>query len=141
MILTIRTDKPEAELGLYDKNGTELASETWEAHRQLAETIHLQIAKLLQFVSGDSSDLQAPSLKSINIVTGIVVYAGPGSYTGLRIGMSVGNALACSLGCQIGATKSQDWQKNGVELLTAGRGGQIAITYHEETAKNTKPPK
>ncbi len=46
IILTIRTDKPEAEIGLYDGE-QQLAYEMWSAHRQLAETIHTKIKELL----------------------------------------------------------------------------------------------
>jgi hypothetical protein len=45
IILTIRTDKPEAEIGLYDDE-KQIIYETWQAHRQLAETIHLKIKEL-----------------------------------------------------------------------------------------------
>ena len=47
IILTIRTDKPEAEIGLYD-GSTQLAYETWQAHKQLSETIHAKILSLLK---------------------------------------------------------------------------------------------
>lgn len=36
IILSIRTDKPEAEVGLY-KDSVQLAYETWTAHRALAD--------------------------------------------------------------------------------------------------------
>jgi len=47
IILTIRTDKPAAEIGLFEDNNS-LAQETWEAHRSLAETIHGKIEALLK---------------------------------------------------------------------------------------------
>ena len=46
LILTLRTDKPEAELGLY-KNTHCLSYLNWQAHRKLAETIHKKIQELL----------------------------------------------------------------------------------------------
>ena len=124
-ILTIRTDKPESEIGLYE-NEKQLKYESWQAHRQLAETIHEQIAKNLQFVS-----------KDLNDVEGIVIYKGPGSFTGLRIGVSVANALAYSLKIPIVATTGEEWLKKGIARLLDGEsdknplpdyGGGVYIT-------------
>lgn len=47
MYLAIRTDKPESEIGLFDKNGKELAYEKWQAHRELSNTILTKIEDLL----------------------------------------------------------------------------------------------
>ena len=126
MILTIRTDKPEAELGIYDADGKQLAYETWQAHRQLAETIHHQIATLLQSISRDISEIK-----------GVVVYKGPGSYTGLRIGMSVANALAYSLNCPIVATGGDDWQPTGNQLLKEGKQTKLLF---RNTKLQPEPP-
>jgi hypothetical protein len=82
IILTLRTDKPESELGLYDDE-KQLAYEAWHAHRELAETIHKKLAEILKDASKELSDIE-----------GVVCFKGPGSFTGLRIGLSVGNALA-----------------------------------------------
>ncbi len=67
IILTIRTDKPEAEIGLFDES-EELASHTWEAHRQLSSTIHTKISGLLESHG-----------KSWHDIKGLVFYIGPGS--------------------------------------------------------------
>ena len=45
LILTIRTDNPESEIGLYDGQ-KQLDYEVWEAHRQLGTTIHAKIILL-----------------------------------------------------------------------------------------------
>ena len=108
LILAIRTDKPEAELGLYE-DGEQLAYEIWHAHRELAETIHLKIHQLL-----------SDNHKTIEDLGGIVVYKGPGSFTGLRIGLSVANALAYGLNIPIIGETDEDWAKKGCERITAG---------------------
>ena len=73
IILTIRTDNPEAEIGLYE-NEKQLAYKTWQAHRSLAETIHIKIKELLNEAN-----------KSLDDIEGIACFKGPGSFTGLRI--------------------------------------------------------
>lgn len=106
MIITIRTDKPEAEIGLYEADGQQVAYKKWQAHRQLSSTIHKVIYELLQ-----SAD------KSWGDIAGIVFFKGPGSFTGLRIGASVANALAESNSAIISNQKGDDWIKKGVEAL------------------------
>jgi tRNA threonylcarbamoyladenosine biosynthesis protein TsaB len=97
IFLTIRTDKPEAEIGLFD--GSErLAYESWPAHRELSDTIHRKIDELLK-----SQD------KTMTDVAGIAAYQGPGSFTGLRIGLTVANALAYSYSLPVVATTGNDW--------------------------------
>lgn len=129
MILTIRTDKPEAELALWS-GGTQVATYTWQAHRQLAETIHQKIEELLHKQHKGWSD-----------ITGLVCYKGPGSFTGLRIGMSVGNALAYGLGIPIVSTTNEDWQQAGITLLQQGKTENIAVPAYGRPARITQPKK
>jgi tRNA threonylcarbamoyladenosine biosynthesis protein TsaB len=113
--LTIRTDKPEAELRLFD-SGAQVAETVWQAHRELAETIHLKIRDILQ---GQQKDLKD--------IDGIIAYQGPGSFTGLRIGLSVANALADGLGVPIVASRGDDWQQTGLTRLQKGEQDQVAM--------------
>lgn len=116
-ILTIRTDKPEAEIGLY-KDGERLDYDVWQAHRQLAETLHIRI-----------KDLLVRSSIGMEEVQGIVCYKGPGSFTGLRIGLTVGNALAHSLHVPIAGETGDDWITYGIDTLNKGNGS--AVCYPE----------
>ncbi len=115
IILTIRTERPEAEVGLYD-DSTQLAYETWQAHRELAETIHIKIKAVLAAQHKDWSDVQ-----------GIVCFAGPGSFTGLRIGITAANALAYGLGVPVLATKDPGWIESGITRLGHGEHDTIAL--------------
>lgn len=116
IILSIRTDKPEAEIGLFN-NGQQLVYETWQAHRQLAETLHQKITGLLNGQGKQLADVQA-----------IVCYKGPGSFTGLRIGLSVANALAYSLGIPIvGIEGENEWLEKGIARLLSGDMGDNAV--------------
>lgn len=129
IILTIRTDKPEAEIGLFDST-EKIAYEIWEAHRKLAETIHEKMDLLL-----DASDKQWPE------VAGIVVFEGPGSFTGLRIGMSVANALAYSLHIPIVATQTDEWKEKGIARLLAGEHDEVALPFYGQDVHITVPTK
>ena len=129
LILTIRTDKPQAEIGLYEE-GNKLFYDKWEAHRRLSETIHKQIAKFMQSISKDWNDIE-----------GIVCFKGPGSFTGLRIGLTVGNALAYSLQIPIVSTQDKNWIKVGIEKLQKGQDETVAIPEYGSEAHITKPKK
>lgn len=115
LILTLRTDKPESEIGMY-RDGDELVYEQWQAHRQLAETIHEKIREVLTS--------QNTSLDDINA---IAVYKGPGSFTGLRIGLSVANALAMSYQLPIVGTTGDNWRTDAVARLEAGNSEGYAV--------------
>lgn len=127
--LTIRTDKPEAEIGLYNDD-KQVAYEVWTAHRQLAETLHQKVEALLKKQQMSWQDIQ-----------GIVCFQGPGSFTGLRIGLTVGNALAYSLGVPIVATQHPQWLEAGLRRLTNGETDAPALPFYGADAHITPPKK
>jgi tRNA threonylcarbamoyladenosine biosynthesis protein TsaB len=113
LILSIRTDMPEAEVGLFE-DSSKLGYKKWAAHRELSDTIHLTIKELL-----------SKHYKSISEIQGLIVFQGPGSFTGLRIGISVANALAYGLSVPIVAGNGDDWLKQGTTKLISGQNQQI----------------
>ena len=129
LILTLRTDKPEAEIGLFNDQ-QQLAYKIWPAHRQLAETIHTQLGDLL---SSQKQQLQD--------IKGIVMYQGPGSFTGLRIGLSVGNALAASYSVPAIGTTGDDWMQAGIEALLSGNGQKVVLPEYGAPINITKQKK
>ncbi len=129
MILTLRTDRPESEIGLFDGD-KRVAYKTWQAHRQLAETIH---AKL--------QDLLASQQKSFRDLSGIIVYQGPGSFTGLRIGTSVANALAYSLDIPVVAAAGKDWITQSVGQLSHAKPGNWVTPEYGVAPHITQPRK
>lgn len=129
LILTIRTDRPEAELSLY-KDGQKVAHYEWLAHRQLADTIHIKIKELLESRQLGLKDLE-----------GLVVFKGPGSFTGLRIGISIANALADALGIPIVASSGEDWQETGRRRLEASENEKIVLPEYGAAPNITKPRK
>lgn len=129
IILTIRTDKPEAEIGLYD-NESRIAYEVWQAHRQLAETIHHKIAELLSGQSLTLTDIDA-----------VAVYKGPGSFTGLRIGLSVANALAASYSWPIADGMGDMWLGTAVQQLCSGQGESYIVPEYGAEVRITPQKK
>jgi len=129
LILTIRTDKPEAQVGLFE-DAEQLAYEKWQAHRELSKTIHSKIKGLLQSQKKDWKDIK-----------GVVCFKGPGSFTGLRIGLTVGNALAYSLGIPIVSAEGDDWIAEGIKRHNNNENEKVAIPEYGAEANITKPRK
>jgi len=115
-LLTIKTDQAESEVcvGGDCKN--------WHAHKELSRTILKKIDSL-----------------SLEGVEGIVVYKGPGSFTGLRIGMTVANAIASSKSIPIVSHGGKHWKENGEKRLRAGENEEIAMPEYGREANITKP--
>lgn len=129
IIISIKTDTPVAEIALF-QDQKKIDTITWEAHRQLADTIHLKMLQLLEQNSKKWEDIQ-----------GVAIFKGPGSFTGLRIGMSVANALAFSLKIPIVATLGENWKQIAIERLQNQEDEKVAIPDYGSDAFTTKPKK
>lgn len=129
LILTLRTDKPEAEVGLY-QDEMQVVYETWQAHRLLAETIHTKVKDIL--------DTQHKTLQDLE---GLACYKGPGSFTGLRIGLTVANALAYSLAIPVVAARGNAWQQDAIRRLLQGENETIALPEYGAPVFTTQPKK
>lgn len=129
MILALRTDKPEAELYLYDANAC-MAKELWQAHRELSDTLLTKIDILL-----------LTAQKALKDVSGIVVFQGPGSFTGLRIGITVANTLAYSLHIPIVASKGDNWLQDGLLQLSRQDDPRVVVPEYGSPARITLPRK
>ena len=127
LIITFRSDKPEAEIGLYDSK-KQLTYRVWTAHRQLAETIHGTLKTVL--------DEQSSTLQDIE---GIVVFKGPGSFTGLRIGLTVANTLAYALNVPIVGAAESNWLETGIASLLNGESEPMVLPEYGAPVHITAP--
>jgi len=128
-ILTLRTDKPEAEVGLYDDD-KQLDYIKWQAHRELSVTLPSKVEEILNKSSITFKQLD-----------GMIVFKGPGSFTGLRIGLSAANAMAYSLSLPIVSADGEKWFEDGLNKLKAGKNEKIALPEYGSPAHTTKQKK
>ncbi len=130
MILTLKTDQPEAAISLIDNSGSTLEQKTWNAGRELSDDLLAQIEALL-----------AKQGKALGDITGVIVFKGPGSFTGLRIGHTIANTLAYSNDVPVVATSEAAWIELGLKRLNNGESDQIAMPEYGGEANITKPRK
>lgn len=129
MYLGIRTDSPVTEFYLY--SGTQLKAETtWQADRQLA---HGLLGRLETFLHENDS--------SFDELQGVFAYRGPGSFTGLRIGITVMNTIAYAQKIAIIGSEGDEWRHDAVAKLVAGRDDEIVLPLYGAEARITKPRK
>lgn len=117
-ILYLDTSKEEAEIGIYDDTKVQTFI-SYYAHRELSSTILIKIEEILKSYNLDFKSLE-----------GIVCYKGPGSFTGLRIGISLANALSYGLNIPIEAIMEEETIEEGINnLLIHKRMNQIMPFY------------
>jgi tRNA threonylcarbamoyladenosine biosynthesis protein TsaB len=106
MILVVDTaSNSETFIGLFDEYW--LSRKKWSSGRNLS-------ADILNVFEG----LYKEAEKSFNDTQGVIVSSGPGSFTGLRIGLSVANTFAYSLDIPIVGVSAA---KNTDDLLITGK--------------------
>lgn len=130
MILAIRTDAPEARLVLLKSDGEVASDVHWQADRRLA---HELLGKLEQLLSECSTTWQD--------LSGLIVYQGPGSFTGLRIGITVMNTIAYAEDIPIVGADGDQWIEHGIEQLASGEAHEIVLPEYGAEARITKPRK
>jgi len=127
MIILIKTDSPIAELYLY---GTQkmINSFTWQADRNLAMELLPAIQKLLSDSKVKESEL-----------TGIGIFTGAGSFTGLRIGTTVANTLSYSLNIPVVESEGKDWIQLGIQKIESTQTGQYVVPKYSAPPNITTP--
>ncbi len=128
MIILLDTSTGLCQLSLVD--GEMKYDYEWQADRTLAHGLLGYIKQKLQDNNRDFIDL-----------TGIGVFAGPGSFTGIRIGLTVANTLADSLAIPIVGSTDSNWQSELIKGIRDGRDDRIVMPFYGSDANITKPRK
>ena len=129
MILLLDSSTPTCRVVWIDSDGRKTANE-WLAERRLAKGL-----------LGWLEEQLANQNKTWKDLTGIGVYTGPGSFTGLRIGLTVMNTFADGLRIPIVGTRGDNWQAEALGRLEAGENDGITLPYYGSEANITSPRK
>lgn len=127
MILALNTAQDEAELYLYEKDNR-IDSFNWPAGRKLSRQLLAQIEAVLKRNRSGWDRLE-----------GIIIFAGPGSFTGLRIGFTTANAIAYSRQIPVVSAGGKNWQKNGLGDLKQAKPGNYPSPDYGAEANITLP--
>jgi len=128
MIILLDTSTPVCHLTLFE--GGIQTEYNWESGRELAKGLLGYIESAL-----------AETGKTWTDISGIGVMKGPGSFTGLRIGLTVLNTLANSLPAPIVGVTGEDWQQLAIDQLLAGNDEKIVMPEYGGDATITTPRK
>lgn len=130
MILAIKTDNPTAELMVIDDDGSVIVREEWLAERRLAHELLGKLENTLEQAHSDWAQL-----------SGLVVFKGPGSFTGLRIGITVMNTIAYAQNISIVGQEGEAWLSDGLSRLKNGENDQVVLPEYGAPARITTPRK
>ena len=129
MIILLDTHTGLCRVGVVRANDEPIWYE-WQADRQLARG-------LLGFLR----ECLASNHAAFHDVTGIGVYRGPGSFTGLRIGLAVANTLSDTLTVPIVGETGSEWAQNAILRLNRSENDNIVMPEYGAEAHITKPRK
>jgi tRNA threonylcarbamoyladenosine biosynthesis protein TsaB len=128
MILLLDTSTPICRLSFVE--GAWRFHDEWEAGRTLAKG-------LLGYID----DNLVKNNKTWTDITGIVALRGPGSFTGLRIGLTVLNTIADSESVPIVGTTGEDWQVTGLMRLEQTENDLLVMPEYGSEPHITSPRK
>ena len=128
MIILLDTSTPLCKLTLID--GETRVDEQWQADRTLATGLLAYLTDSLQKAG-----------KTIHDISAIGVFEGPGSFTGLRIGLTVLNTIADSQGIPIVGGQGDSWQADVLAKLDNGQNDRIVMPFYGSEAHITAPRK
>lgn len=124
MIILLDTSTAICKLSLLDDK--ESHEYDWQADRNLA-------SGLLKFLSEKLSENNL----TWSDISGIGVYRGPGSFTGLRIGLTVLNTIADSEAIQIVGGTGDNWKNEVLDKIKQGIDDKIVLPFYSNEANIT----
>ena len=126
MILLLNTSEPICKLTIID--GDLIRNFEWQSDRTLAKA-------LLSFLNEKLNECG----KNWADISSIGVFEGPGSFTGLRIGITVMNTIADANGVQIVGGRGKNWQEEAIAKLNNGINEKIVLPFYGSEAHITVP--
>jgi tRNA threonylcarbamoyladenosine biosynthesis protein TsaB len=128
MILLINTSTSICQLAFVD--GESIQKYDWPADRTLAK-------KLLGYLSEKLGE----NNKTWSDISAIGVFEGPGSFTGLRIGLTVMNTIADAQNIPIVGSRGENWQAEALAKLQSGKNDKIVLPFYGSEVHITAPRK
>ncbi|MCL2173776.1 hypothetical protein FWH58_00525 [Candidatus Saccharibacteria bacterium] len=150
MILAIKTNQDPAEIYLLTSDGKIIVEKKWNAGRLLAKNLLSEIEQLVIASAAKQSRKKSldchgdKSLRNDNTLkdlSAIIIFRGPGSFTGLRIGITVANTISHAQEIPIVGTNGENWLDDGMKKLSAGENNKIVLPWYGAPANITKPKK
>ncbi len=129
LLLFLKADSEDVFVSVNDGD-KQLAAKDWQAGRELSNQLLSTISELCESAG-----------KTIDDFDGIVVYQGPGSYTGLRISISAANALGYSLNIPVAGSSGDDWIARSSEVLSRTKIFKPVSPIYGGDVYTTKPKK
>ncbi len=124
MIIALDTSTPICRLSWRESNDWKASD--WEAGRTLASGL---ISYLEQTVG------------PLTTISGIIAYQGPGSFTGLRIGLTVLNTIADAQRIPIIGVTGENWREVGLARLEQGENDHVVMPLYGGEPNITTPRK
>jgi len=128
MILLLDTSSSLCKLTFINENSQQ--NYEWQADRTLAKN-------LLSFLMEKLSE----NNKTWSDIAAIGVFEGPGSFTGLRIGLTVLNTIADAQNIPIVGGRGDNWQNEVMMKLQDGKNEKIVLPFYGSDAHITVPKK
>lgn len=128
MIVLLNTSTAVCKLTLVD-NESHLDFQ-WQADKMLARGLLKYLNTKLQKNGKTWSDISA-----------VGVFEGPGSFTGIRIGLTVMNTIADAQKIPIVGGRGDGWQAIVLEKLKSGADEKIVLPFYGSGANITSPRK
>lgn len=124
MIILLDTSTPICKITLID--GEIRHQDEWKSDRMLARGLLRRLVKLLSMQNKILSD-----------ITAIGVFEGPGSFTGIRIGLTVMNTIADAQNIPIVGARGDEWQSEILTKLNSSKDEKVVMPFYGSDANIT----
>jgi tRNA threonylcarbamoyladenosine biosynthesis protein TsaB len=128
MIVLLDTSSPTCRLTFVEDDWR--YDDEWQADRELAKGLLGYLYSQMQKNGREWTD-----------ISGIGAFRGPGSFTGLRIGLTVLNTIADTNEVPIVGVSGDAWQEQAISRLRAGENERMILPLYSSDAHTTKPRK